>query len=335
MQHAQMYRLSKSRSGTGTGRRREPLTGDGPAALGNDDCRVSGALLHEPEIVIRVLVVVLGLNGISCRGCGVRQGKIAVASLFPVSRTLPAIVAGIGVEPGLVLTSAVGFVSLGIHGCSSAIRMAASRFSRMAGRAVNWPERILDPTGGRATPAPRRVLQVSTRSRAWSVPDAPRLDASRAPCRRRLALAADTLTSPCTRKRLPAQQAFPDLGIGRGPCLDVGVHCDASLPGFFRSWEQNAAAQHARLIGSAGQKDLRRTPPYLCCPLDGGRCLNYQARGPRVRHQRGSLKGRRMMMPATKNIRMVDMPTRCERKRSVASPRRRGPAKIVTLPASS
>jgi hypothetical protein len=78
--------------------------------LSNDDCRVSGALLHEPEIVIRVLVVVLSLNGISCRGCGVRQGKIAVAFLFPASRSLPPVLAGIGAEPGLVPTSAVGFV---------------------------------------------------------------------------------------------------------------------------------------------------------------------------------------------------------------------------------
>jgi hypothetical protein len=80
--------------------------------LSNDDCRVSGALLHEPEIVIRVLVVVLGLNGISCRGCGVRQSKIAVALLFPVSRSLSPVLAGIGAGPGLVPASAVGFVSV-------------------------------------------------------------------------------------------------------------------------------------------------------------------------------------------------------------------------------
>jgi hypothetical protein len=103
---------------------------DGPGALSNDDHRVSGALLHEPEIVLRVLVVILGFDGIPCRGCSLRQGKVAVASLFPVSRTLPAIVAGIGIEPGPVLTSAAGFVSLGIHGCSPAIRMTASRFSK-------------------------------------------------------------------------------------------------------------------------------------------------------------------------------------------------------------
>jgi hypothetical protein len=141
LQHAQMYRLSKSQPGTG--RRREPLTGDGPGALSNDDCRVSGALLHKPEVVLRVLVIVLGCNGIPCRGCGLRQGKIAVTSLFAVSRTLPAIVAGRGVEPGLVLTSAVGLVSLGIHGCSSAIRMAASRVRKRLGSAISErPERV-------------------------------------------------------------------------------------------------------------------------------------------------------------------------------------------------
>jgi hypothetical protein len=68
--------------------------------------------LHEPEIVIRVLVVVLGFNGIPCRGCGVRQGKIALAFLFPVSRSLSPVLAGFGAEPGLVPASAVGFVSV-------------------------------------------------------------------------------------------------------------------------------------------------------------------------------------------------------------------------------
>jgi hypothetical protein len=77
-----------------------------------------------------MLVVVLSFNGMPCRGCSLCQGKIAVASLSPVSGSLPAIVAGIGIEPALVLTSAVGLVSLGIHGCSPAIRMTASRFSK-------------------------------------------------------------------------------------------------------------------------------------------------------------------------------------------------------------
>jgi hypothetical protein len=66
---------------------------------------------------------------------------------------LPAIVAGRGVEPGLVPTSAVGLVSLVIHGCSPAIRMTASRFRKWLGPAVSErPERVLDPTGDRAMP---------------------------------------------------------------------------------------------------------------------------------------------------------------------------------------
>jgi hypothetical protein len=55
-----------------------------------------------------------------------------------------------------------------------------------------------------------------------------RLLSARTPCRPRLALAAHTLTDPRARKRLPAQQAFPDLRIGRALCLNVGVQCGAS-----------------------------------------------------------------------------------------------------------
>jgi hypothetical protein len=113
------------------------------------------------------------------------------------------------------------------------------------------------------------------------------------------------LAGPRARKRLPAQQAFPDLGIGRRPFLDVCVHCDVSLGGSPLARAERRSA--TRLIDwEQSSKQAFGEHRRICCSLDGERRLDYQARKPRrEHHQRGSLKGNRMMIPATKNRRIA------------------------------
>jgi formamidopyrimidine-DNA glycosylase len=92
---------------------------------------------------------------------------------------------------------------------------------------------------------------------------------------------------------------------------------------------------HIRLTGDVASflEDHSQGPDALTETLDAEAFAT--ALGSKRSAQGGSLKGSRMMIPATKNRRTVDMPTRWERNRSVASPKRSGPAKIVTLPAIS
>jgi hypothetical protein len=127
--------------------------------------------------------------------------------------------------------------------------MAASRFRRWLGRAVNaQPERV--PTQGRAMAVACyfQMLRRSMEPERHADVDL-HLRQTRSP--------AHALGNGFRHSRHFLILGSDVVRVSMSVC--IGVRRYAA----FRSWEQNTAAQYARFIDFAGQKGVRRTPPDL------------------------------------------------------------------------
>jgi hypothetical protein len=112
-------------------------TGEIKAGSRTDGCGLCGRrpLTHEPEVVLSVLVVVLGFNGIARGGCCLGQGKISITTPLPITDVLSTISTRSGAKRSFALRSADEVVSVGVHCCF----LANHGGSLPVVRRIGWP----------------------------------------------------------------------------------------------------------------------------------------------------------------------------------------------------